>query len=205
MNATSSFALNSGNLNSTDIVTDGAHLWVVNDTATTDKVFRYTTAGVLEGSWTISTTNPSPSGITLDPTNVNHLWIVDPSSDRVYQYDAGTARLSGAQEPSISFALAVTNTNPQGIADPLMASAGFVAPSIEGVTGSTTTSVVRPAATREELVDATVDELSQLPIAGLTDDPAVLACGAWGRFTESSPLVETEDVVDQLFGELGRP
>ncbi len=205
VNATSSFALNSGNLNSTDIVTDGAHLWVVNDTATTDKVFRYTTAGVLEGSWTISTTNPSPSGITLDPTNVNHLWIVDPSSDRVYQYDAGTARLSGAQEPSISFALAVTNTNPQGIADPLMASAGFVAPSIEGVHGSTTTSVVRPAATREELVDATVDELSQLPIAGLTDDPAVLACGAWGRFTESSPLVETEDVVDQLFGELGRP
>ncbi len=43
VNATSSFALNSGNLNSTDVVTDGAHLWVLNDTTTSDKIFRYTT------------------------------------------------------------------------------------------------------------------------------------------------------------------
>jgi hypothetical protein len=119
VNATSSFALNSGNLNSTDIVSDGAHLWVLNDTLAADKVFRYSSAGVLEGSWNLSTTNPTPTGITLDPTNVNHLWVVDASTDRVYQYDNGTTRLTGSQEPSISFALAATNTDPQGIADPL--------------------------------------------------------------------------------------
>lgn len=118
VNATSSFALNSANLNATDLVTDGSHLWVVNDTTTTDKVFRYSTSGTLEGSWTISSSNPSPTGITLDPSNVNHLWIVDSATDRVYQYDGATARLAGSQEPSLSFALAATNTNPQGIADP---------------------------------------------------------------------------------------
>jgi hypothetical protein len=106
-------------LNSTDIVTDGAHLWVVNDIVGVDKVFRYTTSGVLEGSWALSSTDPSPSGITLDPNNLNHVWIVDASTRRVYQYDGGTALLSGSKEPSISFALAATNTNPQGIADPL--------------------------------------------------------------------------------------
>ena len=44
-NAASSFSLNSGNTNPKDIVTDGVNLWVVND-ATTDKVFKYTLAGV---------------------------------------------------------------------------------------------------------------------------------------------------------------
>ncbi len=140
VNATSSFALNSGNLNSTDIVTDGAHLWVVNNTTTSDKVFRYTTAGVLEGSWTISTTNANPTGLTLDPTNVNHIWIVDATTDRVYQYDAGTARLTGSQEPSVSYALATTNTNPQGIADPLVAGAGVAAPHVSSSTSVTATS-----------------------------------------------------------------
>lgn len=131
VNATSSFALNSGNLNSTDLVTDGSHLWVLNDTTSTDKVFRYTTAGVLEGSWTISTTDPSPSGITLDPNNVSHLWIVDASTRRVYQYDGATSRLSGSQDPSVSFALAATDTNPQGIADPMSAASGGAASGAE--------------------------------------------------------------------------
>jgi hypothetical protein len=93
--ATSSFALNSGNLNSTDIVTDGAHLWVLNDTLAADKVFRYTSAGVLEGSWTLSTTNPSPTGLTIDPHDVNHIWVVDASTDKVYQYNGATTRLTG--------------------------------------------------------------------------------------------------------------
>lgn len=118
---TSSFALNSANVDSTDLVTDGSHLWVVNNTLTTDKVFRYSTAGILEGSWTVSASSPSPTGITLDPTNVNHIWIVDSSTDRVYQYDAATTRTTGSQEPSTVFQLAATNTNAQGIADPLVA------------------------------------------------------------------------------------
>ncbi len=118
INATSNFALNSGNLNSTDIVTDGAHLWVVNDIVGVDKVFRYTVGGTVEGSWALSNTDPSPSGITVDPNNVNHIWVVDASTRSVYQYNGGTAVLSGSLEPSTSFALAATDTNPQGIADP---------------------------------------------------------------------------------------
>ena len=125
--ATSSFALNSGNLNSTDLVTDGAHLWVVNDTLAADKVFRYTTAGVLEGSWSLSTTNPSPTGITIDPNDVNHIWVVDASTDKVYQYNNAITRLNGSQEPAATFALAATNTNPQGIADPLSTGPGLAA------------------------------------------------------------------------------
>jgi VCBS repeat-containing protein len=131
VSANSSFALNAGNLDSTDIVTDGAHLWVTNDTLTADKVFRYTTAGVLEGSWTLPASNPTPTGITLDPANVNHLWVVDASTDKVYQYDGATARLSGAQEASITFALAATNTNAQGIADPLPLLAASSAPELK--------------------------------------------------------------------------
>ncbi len=123
--ASSNFSLNSGNRNSTDIVTDGAHLWVVNDTLATDKVFRYTTAGNLEGSWTLSTTNPTPTGITIDPNDVNHIWIVDASTDKVYQYNGATSRLTGSQEPFATFSLAATNTNPQGIADPLSSGSGL--------------------------------------------------------------------------------
>jgi hypothetical protein len=121
-NAASSFSLNTNNKNPKDIVTDGTSLWVVNS-STTDKVFRYTLAGSLLGSWTIDAANNSPTGITLDPTNVAHLWIVDNGTDRVYQYDNAASRTSGSQSASTSFALAAGNTNPQGIADPPAAGA----------------------------------------------------------------------------------
>jgi hypothetical protein len=122
INPTSNFLLNSQNLNSTDIVTDGTKLWVTDDTLATDRVFRYSIAGALEGSWTLSPEQPTPTGITLDPNNINHLWIVDSTTDRVYQYDAGTARTTGSQFPSISFPLAAGNGNATGIADPLVLS-----------------------------------------------------------------------------------
>jgi hypothetical protein len=115
--AASSFSLNSGNKNAKGIVTDGVHFWVVND-ASTDRVFKYTLTGALVGSWTIGAANASPTGITLDPANVAHLWIVDNGTDRVYQYDNAAGRTSGSQSPSTSFALAPGNTNPQDIADP---------------------------------------------------------------------------------------
>ena len=71
------------------------------------------------GSWTISTSGASsPTGITLDPSNPQHLWIVDNGTDRVYQYDYAVSRTSGSQAASTNFALAAGNTNPQGIADP---------------------------------------------------------------------------------------
>jgi subtilisin family serine protease/subtilisin-like proprotein convertase family protein len=115
--ATSSFSLNSGNRSPKDIVTDGTSLWVINN-STTDAVFKYTVAGSLLGSWTISSGGGSPTGITLDPSSVSNLWIVDNTTDRVYQFDAAASRTSGSQAPSTSFALAAGNTNPQGIADP---------------------------------------------------------------------------------------
>jgi hypothetical protein len=118
-NATSSFSLNSANKSPKDIVTNGVNLWVVND-STTDKVFKYTVAGSLVNSWTITTAGAaSPTGITLDPANVSNLWIVDSGTDRVYQYNAAATFANGSSHAAdVSFALAAGNTNPQGIADP---------------------------------------------------------------------------------------
>ncbi len=135
-NAASSFTLNINNRSPKDIVTDGTYLYVVND-STTDKVFKYTLSGSLVGSWTMSGGGGSPTGITLDPSNVSHLWVVDSATDRVYQYDGAASRTSGSQTPSTSFALAAGNTNPQGIADPppataLLSDASVVAAESEG-------------------------------------------------------------------------
>ncbi|MCA9008171.1 MAG: cadherin-like domain-containing protein, partial [Planctomycetaceae bacterium] len=178
--AASSFALNSGNLNSTDIVTDGTHLWVLNDTLAADKVFRYTTAGVLEGSWTLSTTNPSPTGLTIDPNDVNHIWVVDASTDKVYQYNGATTRLSGTQEPSATFNLAVTNTNPQGIADPLSTGPGqsasadlLVSPapsvpfSVTQVSSSSKTNSNSVEGQREDLIEVDSESPATFPSLNL--------------------------------------
>ena len=116
-NAASSFNLNGSNGSPRDIVTDGASLWVVND-AGTNKVFKYTVAGSLLGSWTIDSANSTPTGLTIDPANVSDIWIVDSATDRVYQYTGAATRTSGSQSAAASFALAAGNTNPQGIADP---------------------------------------------------------------------------------------
>jgi hypothetical protein len=116
-NAASSFNLNGSNSSPKDIVTDGANLWVVND-STTDSVFKYTLSGSLVGSWTITGAGSSPTGITLDPSGGGTLWTVDSGTDRVYQFDNARGVTSGSLSPSSSFALAAGNTNPQGIADP---------------------------------------------------------------------------------------
>ena len=112
------FRLNNGNRNPKGVVTDGTYLWVIND-STTDKVFKYTLAGSLLGSWTISTAGASaPTGITLDPASPAHLWVVDNATDRVYQYSNAAGLVSGSKAADAFFALAAGNTNPQGIADP---------------------------------------------------------------------------------------
>ncbi len=116
--AASSFNLNSNNSSPKDLVTDGASIWVVND-STTDKVFKYSLNGSLIGSWTISTPlASSPTGITLNPASPSELWIVDKGTAIVYQYNAAAGVTSGSLSASSSFALAAGNTNPQGIADP---------------------------------------------------------------------------------------
>jgi hypothetical protein len=115
--ASSNFKLNSQNGNATDLVTSGTHIWVVNS-ASADKVFRYTMSGSLSGSWTIDSRNTSPTGITLDPASPSTLWIVDNAADQVFAYAGATTRTSGSQSAAIAVNLGTGNTDPQGIADP---------------------------------------------------------------------------------------
>lgn len=121
MNPTSSFALAAGNRDPYDVTTDGTRLWVVNDTSSVDKVFRYSLTGTLQGSWQIDSANRNPTGLTIDPNDVNHVWIVDATTDRVYEYSGATNRLAGQQSAARSFALNTADGNPQGIADPRQA------------------------------------------------------------------------------------
>jgi hypothetical protein len=82
------------------------------------KVFKYTLSGSLLGSWSIDPANAHPTGITIDPTNVSDIWIVDSGTLKVYDYAGAASRTSGSQSASATFALAAGDTNPQGIADP---------------------------------------------------------------------------------------
>ena len=113
---TSSFRLDRANREPMDIVTNGSHIWVVNDTSTVDRVFRYTVDGSLDGSWQIDTRNTKPTGLTVDPNNVNDIWIVDSNSDSVFKYGNAATRTSDQQSSIHVFALDPTNKNPQGIA-----------------------------------------------------------------------------------------
>jgi hypothetical protein len=117
-NAASNFRLNSANSNPKGIVTDGIHVWVLNDSST-DRIFKYTVGGSFQGSWTIDSANKSPTGLTIDPTNGSQsIWVVDNGTDRIYEYANARGRNTGGQSASATYALAVGNTNPQGIADP---------------------------------------------------------------------------------------
>ena len=72
-------------------------------------------------------TTASPTGITIDPTNVNHIWIVDSGNASVYRYNSAAGRTSGSQSATSVFQLASSNTNAQGIADPPPVFAGEAA------------------------------------------------------------------------------
>jgi glucose/arabinose dehydrogenase len=128
--ASTSFSLNSGNKDASDLVTDGTSLWVLNNT-TTDKVFIYSLTGALQGSWTINGGGGRPTGITLDPSSATSpLWIVDSATDRVYQFARPTGS-SGTVTASLTFVLAAANTNPQGIADPPVTEGETVEPTAD--------------------------------------------------------------------------
>ena len=165
-NAVSNFSLNGSNSNPKDIVTDGTHLWVVND-STTDKVFKYTLTGALVGSWTIDSFNKSPTGITLDPSpGSQSLWIVDNGTDRVYEYANARSGSLSSQAASVTFALAAGNTNPQGIADPppsatrLTTSVSSLArdPSLPEFPGSASVPLIEVASTSLGFVSSTQSE-----------------------------------------------
>jgi hypothetical protein len=187
--AASSFNLGSGNSTPRDIVTDGASLWVVND-STTNKVFKYTTGGSLLGSWTIDSANSTPTGITIDPANVSDIWIVDSGTDRVYQYSAAASRTSGSQSSSASFALAAGNSNPQGIADP---------PFVNHVASPAATSLNRPTAEADPDLSGHV----QRPIATpakkrveLLRRDAAFASIAWPRLNDLHQAIPRDDASD---------
>src|SRR5262249_33279004 len=114
----SSFSLASGNTTGKGIVTDGSSFWIVDDGASSDKVYKYTLSGSSLGSWTIDAANASPTGLTIHPNNVSDIWIVDSGTKRSYKYSAAPGITSGSQNAAWSFAPAANNTNPQDIADP---------------------------------------------------------------------------------------
>jgi hypothetical protein len=82
------------------------------------KVFKYTLSGSLLGSWAIDAADTHPTGITINPTSVSDVWIVDSGTLKVYDYAAAAGRTSGSQAAAATFALAPGDTNPVGIADP---------------------------------------------------------------------------------------
>jgi hypothetical protein len=118
----------SGNLKG--IVTDGTNLWAVSEGGT-DYVYRFAIArdGVgnptgltKNGEWKLATDNSKPTGITLDPTGASQsIWIVDESSDSVYEYGGGRSLTAGTGTMTATFRLAPGNVAPQGIADPKVA------------------------------------------------------------------------------------
>ncbi|MCA9270984.1 MAG: hypothetical protein KDA41_21030, partial [Planctomycetales bacterium] len=113
---TSSFKLARGNRNPMGLTTDGEHLWVVDNGASIDQVFRYSISGELQGQFEIDARNTAPSGVSIDPSDANRLWIVDALAKRVFRYDAGATTTSGQLDASADFALSPDTRNPQGIA-----------------------------------------------------------------------------------------
>ena len=182
-NATSSFALDNGNKGAKDLVTDGTSLWVVND-STTDKVFKYNLSGMLQGSWTINSANSSPTGITIDPSNVSQdIWIVDNGTDRVYRYANG--RTLAAPTLTDSFALAPGNTNPQGIADPSLAS-------LSPTSGSQPSEPIPVAS-------ASDDDVRSHNALGTISPPPALATVRRNLVNENRPAIAVLDIVFAAF------
>jgi len=200
-NAVSSFALNGSNTNPKDIVTDGTHLWVVND-STTDKVFKYTLTGSLVGSWTIDSANQSPTGITLDPSGVSqNLWIVDSGSDRVYEYSNARGNSSGNQAASVTFALAAGNTNPQGIADPPPSATRLTTavnppasiPVLPASQGSASIPLMAAASSSLDFMFTTQSELPRSSLQLEPESKSTPLQSAWSRsMTDASAFAQTE-------------
>ena len=111
--------LNSANANAKGIVTNGTHLWVVNDTQPTDKVFKYTTvrhAASARGR-SIPATAARPASRSIRRTSTTS----GSSTARTTRCTATTPRPAAppaARRPRSLFQLASGNIDAQGIADP---------------------------------------------------------------------------------------
>jgi RHS repeat-associated protein len=115
--AASRFSLRPENSGPSDLVTDGRVVWVTDEGR--DEVFVYDTGGTLLGRWKLDPANADASGITKDPTGASgDLWVVDRADRVVYDYAGGTAWRDGDRLASRTFALASSDKDPEGIADP---------------------------------------------------------------------------------------
>jgi len=170
--AATSFALTKGNAIPKDIVwgqqSNVSYLWVVDDTATADRVYRYTlnASGVSTAvsSWLISTQNAAPTGIALDPANgVLDLWISDSGTDRVYRYANG--RTLAAPVLTSSFALGAGNTNAQGLADPPPVAAESQLPGYR---------IEQPGVADDSRFPTVINRRSTLPTAGNSGEQSAL-------------------------------
>jgi hypothetical protein len=105
----------------------------------------------------------------------------------VYQYNAAASRTSGSQSAALWFALAAGNTNPQGIADPPVATAN----------GSTVDSLGQSAA----LISAADSASSETAIGMTTIRPAERSRSAPARRpTNFSANVQASEDFNLLIG-----
>ncbi len=114
---TSSFSLDSSNDVPFGLTTDGESLWVVNDATEAWKVFEYSLAGSLLGSWDLDSSNRNARGIALDPDNRTDLLVVNSGAlDQVFRYEDAIDQTAGSLTAAESFSLDVSNSSPQGLA-----------------------------------------------------------------------------------------
>ena len=177
-------------------------------------------AGQLVGRWQIDSVNSTPTGITIDPNDVQHIWIVDAGSDRIYQYDDGAALNSGARNASSSFALAAGNGDPQGLADPRVArpSASLIGSRRDEFAVSDTTpwwcNPPNPlGAVFDEAIEQLTEEITRLDLPDLIDALGVGGVNA-GRLSprtasyslfEESRFLKVQAVINDLFADTEVP
>ena len=213
--AASSFSLvngKNGNSNPQDLVTDGTSFWVVDGSS--HKVFKYSLSGSSLGNWSIDPANAHPTGITIDPTNVSDIWIVDNGTDKVYQYVGAASRTSGNQNAAATFALNASDTDAQGIADPPPADDLVPAfPGLPAITPSAivtldTGSPVQPlsaqSAGRDAVFALLMDRLSGQPGSGSTESAMSSTATAHAETTSSPELFPDANrpVAAAAFGEM---
>ncbi len=120
--ATADFSLLPGNSNPKGLAADNNTLWVVDDGASLDKVYLYAATplgiGTPKGSWVIDPANSSPSGITINPAQVDDIWILDSDDKKTYLYAHAASKTFGWQVAVLTHNLHPGQVNPQGIADP---------------------------------------------------------------------------------------
>jgi choice-of-anchor C domain-containing protein len=110
------FALVPDNSSPSDLVTDGATVWVTDEAL--KSVFVYDVSGTPLGRWTLDADNVTPSGITRNPAGGTDLWVLDRNTKRVFQYAVGTDLRSGSAGADGTFDLNRGTVLPEGIADP---------------------------------------------------------------------------------------